>query len=303
MKYKQSGFTLIELMIGLLLGMALIAGVVKVFIDSGNSFRKQKTLSYLVEDGRYVMEVLAREFRRAGFLRNRYAAGGTADSVFIPDSGAGSNGVLDSGIDLAGREYIKGDFNKDGFEDAYDINHVVFRYQLNDSNDLAFNNPNYALSPCTRNIHLTDGEDPVNDKIVVTIYFYVALDSTNTPVLYCKAKRENLDDSSKNKTSSAVTLISNVEKLFVLYGHDKDGDGFANQYLRADQVDDQVDPFGWEKIVSVRLYLVLASEEKNVVLKTPGYTLDGRSYTVNAPDDKRLYKVFSTTIALRNDEK
>ena len=291
MKIKQTGFTLVELMIGLLLSTVLIAGIAKVFIDSGNSFRKQKTLSYLVEDGRYVQEVLAKEFRRLGFLLNRYAAEKFPSDIFKTD-----NNVLGSGLNLASEEYVSGGFNDAGFGgDAFDINHIVFRYQLNDSNDLS--STDYAASPCTRDISLTAGEDPAQQKIVVTLYFYVAFDTTlATPVLYCKAKRDNLDDSSK-KVSSAIPLISNVEKLFVLYGIDTDADDYANQYLRADQVNTA----DWKNnVVSVRLYLVLASEEPHVILKTPGYNIDDRSYDVNSPADKRLYKVFTSTIAFRN---
>ncbi len=293
MKMKQTGFTLVELMIGLLLSTVLIAGIVKVFIDSGNSFRKQKTLSYLIEDGRYVQEVLAKEFRRLGFLRNRYAAGNLPSDIFKTD-----NNVLGSGFNLASEEYVSGGFNNTGFGgDAFDINHIVFRYQLNDSNDLS--STDYAASPCTRDISLTTGEDPAIEKIVVTLYFYVAFDTTlTTPVLYCKAKRDNLDDTSKNKVSSAIPLISNVEKLFVLYGIDTDADDYANQYLRADQVNTT----DWKNnVVSVRLYLVLGSEEPNVILKTPSYNIDDRSYVVNSPADKRLYKVFTSTISFRND--
>ncbi len=297
MKMKQTGFTLIELMIGLLLSTALIAGIGKVFIDSGNSFRKQKTLSYLVEDGRYSQEVLAKEFRRLGFLRNRHAAGNQPADIFKAD-----NNVLGSGLNLTSEGYVFGGFNNTGFSgDAFDINHIVFRYQLNDKNDLSANNPNYSLSPCTKDIHLTAGEDPAQKKIIVTLYFYVAFDTTlATPVLYCKAKRVNLDDSSKNKVSSAIPLISHVEKLFILYGIDTDADtdNFANRYLRADQVSAS----DWKNnVVSVRLYLVLGSEEPHVILNTPGYNIDDRPYVVTSPADKRLYKVFTSTISFRND--
>ncbi len=288
MKTRQSGFTLIELMISLLLGTVLIAAIAKVFIDSGNTFRKQKSLSYLVEDGRYIQEVLAREFRRLGFLRNRYVAGSTAADVFKAE-----NNVLGSGLNFSTEEYILAKYDKNGFNDATDINHIIFRYQLNDKNELS--STDFSTSPCTKDIYLSAGEDPATQKIVVTLFFYVDIDdSLNTPVLYCKAKRDNLDDSTKNKVSNAIPLISNIEKLYFLYGVDTGADLIANQYLRADQVTD------WKKVVSLRFYLVLASEEKNISLKTPSYTIAGREYNVTSPADKRRYRVFSSTIAFRN---
>jgi prepilin-type N-terminal cleavage/methylation domain-containing protein len=288
MNIRQSGFTLIELMIGLLLGTVLIAAVAKVFLDSGNTFRKQKSLSYLVEDGRYIQEILAREFRRLGYLRNRYVVGSTAEDIFKAE-----NDVLGSGLNFSKEEFVLAKFDKNGFNDAADINHIVFRYQLNDKNELS--STDFATSPCTKDIYLTAGEDPATQKILITLFFYVKEDADlNTAVLYCKAKRDNLDDESKNKVSNAIPLISNIEKLYILYGADTDNNQIANQYLRADQVTD------WKKIVSLRFYLVLASEEKNITVKTPNYVIDGREYNVSSPADKRLYRVFSSTIAFRN---
>jgi len=297
MKNKHAGFTLIELMITLLLSSMLIAAIGKVFIDSSNSFRKQKTLSYLIEDGRYAQEAVTKEFRRTRFLINRNAAGSLPADVFIKDID-----VLGSGLTLESEAFIRADFNGAGFAgDVFDINHLIFRYQLNDINDLPVGSSPFDASACTRNIHLTAGEDPAIENIVVTLYFYIAFDQTlSTPVLYCAAKRENLDfpaTASKNPVSSAIPLASNVERMYILYGIDTSGDTFANQYLQADQVEKSS---LWLKVVSIRLYLVLGSEDKNISYKIPGYTVDGRNYTVNAPDDKRLYRVFSYTIAMRN---
>jgi len=296
MKDRHLGFTLVELMITLLLSSILIAAIGKVFIDSGNAFRKQKTLSYLVEDGRYAQLILAKELRRIGFLRNRKATGGLPTDIFINDVD-----ILGSGITLASGEFIKGSFNKTGFAgDSFDINHLVLRYQLNDKGDLSAGATPFDASPCTKNIHLTAGEYPATQKIVVTLFFQVNFDqTTNAPVLYCTAKRRNLDfptDNNKNPTSQAIPLISNVERLYVLYGVDTDSDTATNSYLRADQVANTE----WLKVVSTRIFLVLASEDKYIAYKAPSYSINGHTYTVTSPADKRIYKVFTTTIAMRN---
>lgn len=319
MKNKQMyGFTLVEILITLALSTVMMTAMSKVFIDSGTSFRKQKSLSYLVQDGRYVQQMLAKEFRRAGFLRNRFAAGMKSIDIFNADSN-----VLGSGINLQAGEYIRADFDGDGFSgDEFDTNRIVFRYQLNDINDLGSNSQDYAASPCTRNIRLNSGEDPETERILVTLYYYVQFDdTTGSPVLYCKAKRENLDDSTNNETSAALPLVSNVERLYALYGlinkatnndtrypssiEELDELNVAH-YLRADQVNSTVptgsDPVSssWELVRSVKLYVVLGSEDENMISSTPQYRLDGRDYSVSSPADKRLYKVFSSTLALRN---
>jgi len=299
MMLKQKGFTLIELMITLLLSTLLIAAIGKMFIDSGNSFRKQQALSYVVQDGRYVMEVLSKEFRRIGFLSNRYVINGDAATIFKesnPD-------VLGSGLTIGNEAFIAGEFNAAGFSGyAFDSNHLVLRYQLEDNNDLGTADPDYGASPCTKDIHLTAAEVAASpfQRHLVTLSFYVKKDANQIPVLYCKAQRENLDTPTvaiNNPVSNAIELVSNVEKLLILYGVNDPTSPypkFANQYLLASQVTD------WTQVKSIRFYLVLRSEDKHITQKTPSYRIDGRDYTVDAANDKRIYKVFSSTISFRN---
>jgi len=305
MKYRHLGFTLIELMITLLLSSLLIAAIGKVFVDSSNAFRKQKNLSYLVEDGRYAQQLLMRELRRTSFLRNKLETNGTDAKVFIP-----YKNVFNSGIDFGAGESIRGIFKNGGINDEFDINHFIIRYQLNDKNDLpSTTSTTFDASPCTKYIHLTAGEDPaVIPPHVVTIYFYVKFDTVtaSTPVLYCKAKRETINTSTATATlikplkpAQAIPLISNVEKMYMLYGVDTNTDNIPNQYLQADKVSN------WTNVVSVRLFLVLRSEDKNLIYNKSQYKINGRTHMVKPSKldpyaDKRLYKVFTTTISLRN---
>ena len=63
MKNHQAGFTLIELMISLLLGLSVIAGISELFLQSQKTYKAQRSLSYMMEDGRYALEVLSKEVR------------------------------------------------------------------------------------------------------------------------------------------------------------------------------------------------------------------------------------------------
>jgi|GEM_PF-2784516 len=332
MKNNKRGFTLVELMIALLLSSLLLAAIGKLFVDSGKGYKKQKTLSYLVEDGRYAQDILGKDIRNIGFLTNRKASGKTSTDVFKNDPN-----VLGSGLTLGEGEFIAADYNKAGFGgDNFDINHLVLRYQLT-IKDSSAGGQDFDASPCQFGIKpkfnellkdevgslLKDGkDDPDNtdrvgkllkadlvklslkDRVVLTIYYYVDFDDAlSSPVLKCRSKRENLDDPAnamKNKTSAAIPLISNVERMHILYGYDTDEDKFSNQYLTADQVASKPVPKPWNNVVSIRIYLIVGSEDKNTSYKAPGYTLDGNAYSVQTPGDKRLYRAFSTTIALRN---
>lgn len=295
MKY-QRGYTLIELMISLLLGLVLISGFGSLFIQTQKNYTVQRSLSYLMEDGRYILEVLSRELRRTSSLKSPLDAYGRANLVFTDDAD-----VLGSTMSFSAGDYIRGEYNAAGFgaaaDQPYNVNRLTIRYQLNDDTELSANDPSSDNSPCTRSIHLNNGEDPATQVHVVTLYFYVAVDSTDVPVLYCVAKRQQINTVAtpvtvvSTTTSSAEPLISNVQQLLVTYGIDTDADNAANYYVSA------TDVTNWQQVVAVKLSVVLRSEDDNLTTSPVNYSLDSTTYT---PTDKRLYRVFSTTIAFRN---
>ena len=300
MNKQQCGVTLIELMISMVLGLALIAGVSSLFLQMQKSNRVQRALGAMADESSYVQEVLQKEIRRTDGLRSKSDINGTADKVFIP-----RNNILASGLTMGIEEYIKGDATTPT-NDSF-----VIRYQLLDANDLTAAVSSNGSSPCTQNVLLAAGEDPAVQEHVVSVYFYL-----NAGTLSCTAQRAMQDikntpigtpetciancTSTTNYaplTGQAVDLISNVVKLKLSYGVDDDigggRDNAANYYVDAASV-----PAGkWKDIVSVRLSVVVRSAADNLTDTIVPYTIDGTSVT---PTDHRLYKVFTTTIALRN---
>jgi type IV pilus assembly protein PilW len=64
---KQKGLTLIELMIALVLGLLLVAGVVQVFISNKQTSRVTEAQSRLQDNARFALEILTRDIRSAGY--------------------------------------------------------------------------------------------------------------------------------------------------------------------------------------------------------------------------------------------
>ncbi|SEL73984.1 type IV pilus assembly protein PilW [Pseudoxanthomonas sp. GM95] len=64
----QSGMSLIELMIALLIGLILMLGVIQVFSASSNAYRLAKGTARLQEGGRFAMDYLSRDLRMAGHM-------------------------------------------------------------------------------------------------------------------------------------------------------------------------------------------------------------------------------------------
>ena len=66
LRSPSSGFTLIELMIAMLLGLIVIAGVVSVFLATQRSYRTNEALGDVQEGSRIAFELMARDIRDAG---------------------------------------------------------------------------------------------------------------------------------------------------------------------------------------------------------------------------------------------
>jgi type IV pilus assembly protein PilW len=63
----NSGFTLVELMVAVTIGLIILAAVSQIFATSHMSYRLEENLARVQEDGRFAMEFLSRDLRMAGF--------------------------------------------------------------------------------------------------------------------------------------------------------------------------------------------------------------------------------------------
>ena len=71
--YHCRGFSMVELMVALVITLILLAGIGQIFLSSKKSFVIQNNLARIQENGRYAMDVVASDLRRAGYW------GGNAD--------------------------------------------------------------------------------------------------------------------------------------------------------------------------------------------------------------------------------
>lgn len=114
---KQSGFTLVELMLAIAVGLILVAIIAQIYIGSKQTYRTQDDLARLQEDGRYAIESVSRSLRLAGywpdfsqtyltlFPPSTEAIGGTEgggstvpDTLIVRHYGSGPAGAADNSI-------------------------------------------------------------------------------------------------------------------------------------------------------------------------------------------------------------
>ena len=89
-------------------------------------------------------------------------------------------------------------------------------------------------------------------------------------------------------------LIEGMENMQILYGEDTDADNTPNYYVPAGTVGLNMD-----QVISVRIRLVAVSLEDNLTSQPVAYTYNYNG-TPTTPTDRKLRRVFTSTIVLRN---
>jgi len=96
--HRQRGFSLVELMVSVLLGLLLTAGILQVFSGNSQAYRFHEALSRVQENGRFALDELTREIRMAGYL------GCSSQAASINDWLLGPPADFDPAIGIQGWE-------------------------------------------------------------------------------------------------------------------------------------------------------------------------------------------------------
>ncbi|PTB91719.1 prepilin-type cleavage/methylation domain-containing protein, partial [Marivirga lumbricoides] len=71
---KQSGFSLVELMVAMLVGLVVTGAALQLLITNNRTFALQQATSRVQENGQLVLRFLVRDLRRTGLDQNVAAA-------------------------------------------------------------------------------------------------------------------------------------------------------------------------------------------------------------------------------------
>jgi type IV pilus assembly protein PilW len=64
---RQSGLSLVELMVAMAIGLLLLAGLTLIFVNSSRASRELQLTAQQIENGRYASDILTQDLRLAGF--------------------------------------------------------------------------------------------------------------------------------------------------------------------------------------------------------------------------------------------
>jgi len=198
--HKQQGFTLVEILVAITIGLVMLTGVLQVSQANKESSRLQRNMGYVQQNIRSAMDLLIRDIRQAGFYvdddsGNRIL---TAPNPFINVSNSSTTSVATA-------------ITADGGGAENDQITLTYESDLDCLNQ--------ATPPATT--------APVTGNRFAVNHYYIA-----NKRLMCRGN-------GASGTAPGQALVEGVESLQILYGENTDGDPrSANRYVRAEQVSD-----------------------------------------------------------------
>lgn len=267
---KNSGLTLVELLIAMTLGLFLIGGVIQVFLGTKQTYSVVTSQSYAQESGRFALFFLSGGLKHAGY----WGTLGKARMFQAHEDFPTENAIV-FGVD-----------NDSTNADIVDGTDHLYIRMTGDADG--------SISTCL-------GTALLDTQVAIDHYYIATPDgSENIPSLFCASEIYDFDVGNSTIGDTPVdtdgqSLVNGIESLQALYGIVGAGGDSAERYVNASDVGD------WRDVRSVRLAVLATSNDDSSGLNnTTNYSLLDESYNAGATGDRRARTVFEQTISLRN---
>ena len=297
---RQDGFTLVELLVSVAIGLLLVGGMIAALMASSSNAKTRDRATSVQFSGRYALDVMKRDVQHAGYLG--------ITSLFAPDSPVpftvanvcdaanvgrisariwGSDSNPYSGSCIPAANYATGDvlvvrrLSTSAVAGPF-ANNVIYYHG-------AYEGGQAFIGPTVPDFTGTNRQSPYLDYLVEESVYYISpyttseTESPRVPALY------------RLRLGSGPAMIrelvaTGVEQMKIRYGvFDTDGSAF---YLPASSVTD------WDMVSSVEIsMLVRADAPEPAYANTTTYTIGGEDVTVN---DGFRRTVFTTVVQMRN---
>lgn len=102
---RQRGFSLIEMLVAITIGLVLLTGLVTYFVNASNNQREMMRSAQQIENGRYALDVLMEDLRLAGYYG---AYSGYSAPSALPDPCDNATATLTTALGLPVQGYQAG---------------------------------------------------------------------------------------------------------------------------------------------------------------------------------------------------
>lgn len=306
MKHER-GFNLVEALVAACIAALLLTGLFTLYLNNKHSYNIHETLATVQDNGRYALDLLTREVRRAGFF------GGIVDINSVTGTSAPlpANASCPAHSTDWGRMINQAIFGLDETRGGYGCIHTNGQrsaYLQGDIVAIRYATPVSTITDPQRlylrtafvSGRLFTGQlanHPANalasagsDHELTANAFYIGKTQRHclthpVPALFRKMLNNHGIPESEE-------LVSGIENLQVQYGVDSDNDGTIDRYQDAGSVAQ------WQQVIAARLWILARAECPEI-----GYT-NNHTYVLGnitlVPNDSFRRQLHSTTVALRN---
>lgn len=312
----EQGFSLIELMISIAIGLMIIAGLVGVVTSNTRNSQTNDKTAELQENGRYAMTHLQEQLRHADFrgytwvvpnassvtVLNECLAGGAAAGAFANKISQGVWGANDSNpfsANCLSSGYTQGDVlvvrrvaTAALTGGALVENNLYFRSTFTKGEMFKAAAGAVATQGNPQNVDGTPFGEPLADFLVQQYVYYIGQgdcagggDASQSAL--CRLALQG-------NTFVKELVVNGIEQLQVEYGRTPFASN-TTQYYHADQITSDAD---WEDVSSVRISVlsINSKTEPGYVNSTP-YSLGDWNNTFN---DGFRRQLFTATVQVRN---
>lgn len=320
------GFSLVELMVSLTIGLVIAVAAMSAYLGSANASRTADAQSRMNEDAQAALRLLSQQIRLAGgnpvqpnradaYRRNPVYdptyVGGTSTAYPTPAPTL-SPGYSMSAFSIRGCD---GTFSNVATSTALTLDSLTCgggTTTLPDSIAVSYEADKFdtvqsaagLASDCvgsaltTTTATFSTGTATTATFAVADNRFYIANSSTSVPSLYCKGI-----------SSGTQPLVDNVEDMQLRYGTASTTNTTTTATVAGYLEANQIEPTGtllanaataWGRVLTVRICIIVRSENPvaNTAASAYYYKCDGTLDT--SQTDLRLRRAYSTTVVLRN---
>lgn len=314
---RQSGFSLVELMVAMAVGLGLVAAVSVMFASTSQARSELSRTGRMFENGRYAQDLLAEELKLAGYygelpfvnLETSYP-----DPCLTDPAALGWQATSPATVPAAIVGYQAGatmpsclDNQKPG-TDA-----VVVRRVATTSTDVTALSagalylqtsrceedvPPFAVGASASQLGLRaiDCAQPATARRVLVRIYYVSTCNDCARDTIPTLKRVDLQAGAMVVTP----LVESIENLRVDYGFDLNADGVADRYLRALSGTASAADNEWANVVATRInLLVRTAEAPGGFTDTATYQM-GLSGSLGPYNDAWKRTAFASAVRLAN---
>lgn len=331
----QAGFTLVELMVAMAVGLLVVLAALAALLVARSGFSNVDAASQLRDNGRFVSLLINRLAVQSGFKDFNAVAG-----LSNPDLSPPAPAITGFSNAKARTDELERATPFRPTEPGYGSDVLIMRFQPaklyptlsaeDDSSRRLWKLTDQAMIDCFG--YAPKDIDGNTNQGVFFSAFSVGVDATGEPTLMCTRSENGL------APYSTSSLVRGVEVFKVLYGVDSGVnpnaepdpaaplDKVAKRYLTADQMivpgNKDATEENWRRVRSLRIGMVLRSdvtpgERERLTFHPFGpakssaagavgsafASTENINSTFNAPADGRIRQVVTFTVHLRNDQK